>query len=87
VFNLVNVFVLFLFQPFGTYNDVISYKFLRLFGYGLVNFLCLNVIRGIRNSDHTPKVKDQFRLLFIFSLYIRKVDAFNHSYFVVAGLG
>ena len=41
LFSGVTLFVLFLFQPFGTNNDISSYKYLRLSGYGLVTFCAL----------------------------------------------
>ena len=87
VSSVVTLFVLFLFQPFGTYNHVISYKFLRLSSYGLVTF-CAVMLSGACEIVLTrQKLTSQFRLLLIPSLYIGIVAVFNHSYFVVAVLG
>jgi DNA-binding LytR/AlgR family response regulator len=87
VFSAVTLFVLFLFQPFGTHNDLISYKFLRLSGYGLVTF-CAILLSGVLEIGLTRfKAKSQFQYLLIPSLYIGLVAVFNHSYFVVAILG
>ena len=87
VFSAVTLFVLFLFQPFGTHDDLISYKFLRLSGYGLVTF-CAFLLSGVLEIGLTRlKVKNQFQYLLIPSLYIGIVAVFNHSYFVVAILG
>lgn len=87
VFSAVTLFVLFLFQPFGTHNDLISYKFLRLAGYGLVTF-CALLISGVLEIGLTRlNLKSQFQYWLIPSLYIVMVAVFNHSYFVVAMLG
>ena len=87
VFSAVTLFVLFLFQPFGTHKDLISYKFLRLSGYGLVTF-CAILLSGVLEIGLTRfKAKSQFQYLLIPSLYIGIVAVFNHSYFVVAILG
>lgn len=87
VFSAVTLFVLFLFQPFGTHNDLISYKFLRLSGYGLVTF-CAILLSGVLEIGLSRfKAKSQFQYLLIPSLYIGIVAVFNHSYFVVAILG
>jgi hypothetical protein len=87
VFSAVTLFVLFLFQPFGTHNDPISYKFLRLSGYGLVTFCALLVSGALEIALTRIKLKSQFQFLLIPSLYIGIVAVFNHSYFVVAILG
>ena len=41
MFSFITLFVLFIFQPFGTSNDSEPYKLLRLSGYGLVTFCAL----------------------------------------------
>jgi len=87
IFSAVTLFVLFLFQPFGTHNDLMSYKYLRLSGYGLVTF-CALLLSGVLEIRLTRlKLKNQFRWVVIPSLYIGIVAVFNHSYFVVAVLG
>lgn len=87
IFSAVTLFVLFLFQPFGTHNDPISYKFLRLSGYGLVTFCALLLSGALEIALTRLKLKSQFLCLLIPSLYIVIVAVFNHSYFVVAMLG
>jgi hypothetical protein len=87
LFSAVTLFVLFLFQPFGTHDDVISYKYLRLSGYGLVTF-CALLLSGVLEIGFTRRrLKSQFRLVLIPSIYVGTVAVFNHSYFVVAILG
>jgi hypothetical protein len=87
IFSAVTLFVLFLFQPFGTHNDLMSYKYLRLSGYGLVTF-CALLLSGVLEIRLTHLgLKNQFRRGVIPSLYIGIVAVFNHSYFVVAVLG
>ncbi|GAC18152.1 LytTR family DNA-binding domain-containing protein [Paraglaciecola arctica] len=87
IFSAVTLFVLFLFQPFGTNNDLISYKFLRLAGYGLVTFCALLLSGALEIGLTRLKLKSHFHRLLIPSLYIVIVAVFNHSYFVVAMLG
>lgn len=87
VFSAVTLFVLFLFQPFGTHNDPMSYKFLRLSGYSLVTFCALLLSGALEIGLTRLKVRRPFRSLLIPSLYIGTVAVFNHSYFVVAILG
>jgi hypothetical protein len=87
LFSAVTLFVLFLFQPFGTDNDPMSYKYLRLSGYGLVTFCALLLAGALEIILTRLKLKNHFRWGIIPSLYIGIVAVFNHSYFVVAVLG
>ena len=65
IFSAVTLFVLFLFQPFGTHNDLMSYKYLRLSGYGLVTF-CALLLSGVLEIRLTHLgLKNQFRWGFI----------------------
>ena len=50
LFAVVTVLILFVFQPFGTYESVLSYKFLRLAGYGVATFLAVFVAGFIEIS-------------------------------------
>lgn len=87
LFAAVTLFVLLLFQPFGTNNDMSSYKYLRLSGYGLVSF-CALLLSGVLEIALTrSRLKTQLRWVVIPSLYIGILAVFNHSYFVVAFLG
>ncbi|MBA6255301.1 LytTR family transcriptional regulator [Colwellia sp. MB3u-28] len=86
-FSMVTLFVLFVFQPFGTNNHTIPFKYLRLSGYGLVTF-CALLLSGILEIGLTRlNIKSQFRFSIIPCIYIGLVSVFNHSYFVVAILG
>jgi hypothetical protein len=87
LFSAVTVFVLFLFQPFGTHDDVISYKYLRLSGYGLVTFCALLLTGALEIALTRRRLNRRFRIILIPSIYIGIIAVFNHSYFVVAVLG
>lgn len=87
LFSTVTLFVLFLFQPFGTQNDMSAHKYLRLSGYGLVTFCALLLAGALEIGLARFTLKRQLRALLIPSLYIVIVAVFNHSYFVVAILG
>lgn len=87
LFATVTLFVLFVFQPFGTNNDPTPYKFLRLTGYGLVTFCALLLCGTIEIWLTRYRLSKLFRLLLTSSLYVGIVAVFNHSYFVVAVLG
>jgi hypothetical protein len=87
LFATVTLFVLLLFQPFGTNNDSSSYKYLRLSGYGLVSFCALLLSGAIEIALTRSRLKSQFRWAVIPSVYIGISAVFNHSYFVVAFLG
>jgi hypothetical protein len=87
LFSAVTLFVLFLFQPFGTNNDLSSYKYLRLSGYSLVTF-CAFLLSGTLEVGLARRgLNNQFRWMIIPSLYIVILAVFNHSYMVVAFLG
>lgn len=87
LFATVTLFVLFVFQPFGTNNDPTTYKFLRLAGYGLVTFCALLLCGTIEIWLTRYRLSNPLRLLLVTSLYVGIVAVFNHSYFVVAVLG
>lgn len=87
LFSAVTLFVLFVFQPFGTNNHNIPFKFLRLSGYGLVTF-CALLLSGVLEMGSTRlNISSRFRLMIIPCLYIGIVSVFNHSYFVIAIMG
>lgn len=87
LFSTVTLFVLFIFQPFGTNNHNIPFKFLRLSGYGLVTF-CALLLSGVLEIALTRlKIKNRYRLMLIPFIYIVITSVFNHSYFVVAIIG
>ena len=87
LFSAVTLFVLYLFQPFGTQNDHSSFKYLRLSGYGLVTFCALLISGYLEIALSRMKLDGKFRTLLVPSLHIGLVAVFNHSYFVVAILG
>lgn len=87
LFSSVTLFVLFVFQPFGTNNDTIPYKFLRLSGYGLVTFCALLLTGILEIGSIRLNINSRFRLMAIPCIYIGIISVFNHSYFVVAILG
>lgn len=87
LFSAVALFVLFLFQPFGTNNDLSSYKYLRLSGYGLVTFCAFLLSGSLEVGLARRGLHNQFRWMIIPSLYIVILAVFNHSYMVVAFLG
>ncbi|TWX48853.1 LytTR family DNA-binding domain-containing protein [Colwellia hornerae] len=87
LFATVTLFVLFVFQPFGTNNHTIPFKFLRLSGYSLVTFCALLLSGALEIASIRLKVSNKLRLMIIPCFYIGIVSAFNHSYFVVAILG
>ncbi|GAA0300052.1 LytTR family DNA-binding domain-containing protein [Psychrosphaera haliotis] len=78
------VAVLFIFQPFGTYESQDSFKYLKLTGYGLATFFAI-IVSGLIELQLT-RFKSQYRLypvgILVMNLIIAAV--FNHSYFVVA---
>jgi len=84
LFSAITLFVLFVFQPFGTINSTISYKFLRLSGYGLVTFCALLLSGTLEIVLSRYKLTSWLRILTIFCLHVGIVAVFNHSYFVVA---
>lgn len=84
LFAVVTVLILFVFQPFGTYESVLSYKFLRLAGYGVATFLAVFVAGFIEISVSRFRNKFAYYPVFIIALYIVVAAVFNHSYFVVA---
>ncbi|WP_259365571.1 hypothetical protein [Pseudoalteromonas sp. 5Ae-yellow] len=87
MFSFITLFVLFVFQPFGTSSDTESYKFLRLFGYGLVTFCALLLSGFIEIVLLKFKLSKLNRLIIIPITYILITAIFNHGYFVVAVLG
>ena len=87
LFSIVTLFVLFVFQPFGTNNHVIDYKYLRLSGYGLVTFCALLLSGALEIGIARLKLNRQLRQVIIPCIYIFFVSLFNHSYFVVSILG
>ncbi|MEM5533236.1 MULTISPECIES: LytTR family DNA-binding domain-containing protein [Pseudoalteromonas] len=87
MFSFIALFVLFVFQPFGTSSDTESYKFLRLFGYGIVTFCALLLSGFIEIVLLKFKLSKLSRLIIIPITYILITALFNHGYFVVAVLG
>jgi len=87
LFSAVTLFILFVFQPFGTINSTISYKFLRLSGYSLVTFCALFLSGTLEIILSRHKLSNRLRLCIIPCLYIGIVAVFNHSYFVVSIMG
>ncbi len=87
LFSTVTLFVLFIFQPFGTNNHSIPFKFLRLSGYGLVTFCALLLSGTLEIGSIRLNINSRFRMMIIPCLYIGVVSVFNHSYFVVAIYG
>lgn len=84
LFSWCTVLVLFVFQPFGTYESELSYKYLRLAGYGFVTFFAVFVagMIEIELSKYRQKIRYYYQL--IIGLYVIIIALFNHSYFVVA---
>lgn len=87
LFSTVTLFILFVFQPFGTNNHSIPFKFLRLSGYGLVTFCALLLSGIIEIGSIRLKVSNRLRLMIMPIIYIGLASVFNHSYFVVAIYG
>lgn len=87
LFSTVTLFVLFIFQPFGTNNHNIPFKFLRLSGYGLVTFCALLLSGTLEIGSIRLNINSRFRLMIIPCIYIGIASVFNHSYFVVAIYG
>ncbi|KPH64998.1 LytTR family transcriptional regulator [Pseudoalteromonas sp. NEC-BIFX-2020_002] len=87
LFSLVTLFVLFVFQPFGTTNDTTPYKLLRLSGYGLVTFCALLLAGAIEISLTRLTLNSTLLLIMIPAVYVLITAVFNHGYFVVAVLG
>jgi len=87
MFSWITVLILFIFQPFGTYESELSYKYLRLAGYGVATFLAIFIagMIEVELSKHKKNIKNYPQL--IISLYIVIAALFNHSYFVVAIYG
>lgn len=84
LFACVTVLILFVFQPFGTYESTLTYKYLRLAGYGVATFLAVFVAGFIEISWSHYRGKLRFYPQLIIGLYITIAALFNHSYFVVA---
>ncbi|MBH0028014.1 DNA-binding protein [Pseudoalteromonas sp. SWN29] len=87
LFSIVTLFILFVFQPFGTTNDTEPYKLLRLSGYGLVTFCALLLSGFIEILLIRLNLSNKLRIIVTPSLYILITALFNHGYFVVAMLG
>jgi len=78
------VAVLFIFQPFGTYETQDSLKYLKLAGYGLATFFAI-IISGLIELQFLKfKSKLSIYPLAILLLNIIVAAIFNHAYFVVA---
>lgn len=84
LFSWVTVLVLFVFQPFGTYESELSYKYLRLAGYGFVTFFAIFITGMIEIELSVYRKKIRFYPQLITGLYVVIAALFNHSYFVVA---
>jgi len=82
--SLCTVLVLFVFQPFGTYESQLSYKYLRLSGYGFVTFFAVFFAGMVEIELSKHKQKIPYYTQLIISLYVTIIALFNHSYFVVA---
>ena len=87
IYSAVTVFVLFMFQPFGTHGDDMAFKYLRLSGYGLVTFCALLLAGMLEIKLADKRLSAISRRTIIVALYILLLALFNHSYFVVAILG
>lgn len=88
MFSFITLFVLFIFQPFGTSNDSEPYKLLRLSGYGLVTFCALLLSGAIEIALLKINFNDKLKHLTIIPFtYLLITALFNHGYFVVAVLG
>ncbi len=87
LFSIATLFILFVFQPFGTINSTISYKFLRLSGYGLVTFCGLLLAGTLEIILSRKQFNRRLRLFLVCCLYVGITAAFNHSYFVVSIIG
>lgn len=86
-YALITTLVLVVFQPFGTYADQLSYKYLRLGGYGVSTFLAvlLSGMLEIRLSDFREKIPGYRG--WILGLYLLCLALFNHCYFAWSILG
>jgi len=84
---MLTLFVLFVFQPFGTSNSTVSFKFLRLSGYAIVTFCGMLLSGALEIMLNRYLISQKQRVLVILPLYIVIAAVFNHSYFVVAVLG
>lgn len=84
LFASLTVLILFIFQPFGTYESALSYKYLRLAGYGVATFLAVFIAGLIEIALFKHKAKLNYYPFLVVSLYIAFAAVFNHSYFVVA---
>ncbi|TMP71630.1 DNA-binding protein [Pseudoalteromonas sp. S1609] len=87
MFSFITLFVLFIFQPFGTSNDSEPYKLLRLSGYGLVTFCALLLSGAIEIASLNINLKHNSRSVIVPFIYLFITAIFNHGYFVVAVLG
>ena len=87
LFSGITLFVLFVFQPFGTLNSTISYKFLRLSGYGLVTFCAFLISGTLEITLSRYKLNNRLRLVVILCLQVGIAAVFNHSYYIVAITG
>ena len=87
LFAGLTVLILVVLQPFGTYESDISYKYLKLCGYGLVT-LCAMVVAGL--VELTWGATQCFMRLektLTPLLYLFFNGVFNHAYFAVTVLG
>ncbi|MDA8622228.1 LytTR family transcriptional regulator [Psychrosphaera sp.] len=77
------VAVLFIFQPFGTYESQDPFKYLKLTGYGLATFFAI-IVSGLIELQLT-RLKSQYKFYPVCILVMNLIIAavFNHSYFVV----
>ena len=86
-FSAVTLLVLYLFQPFGTFESQITYKYLKLFGYGLVTF-CAFVLAGFIELElQKRKLVKRYYHFVIPLIYLVLTALFNHGYFAVSVLG
>lgn len=84
LFSICTVLVLFIFQPFGTYESQLSYKYLRLAGYGLATFFAVFLTGMIEIGLSKYLSKLRYYSLLVICLHIFIIALFNHAYFVVA---
>ncbi len=84
LFSITILLILILFQPFGTFESDMSFKYLRLTGYGLVTF-CAVMLLGLLEIRLQNILSHLALKNFILGIaYWVVLTVFNYAYFVLA---
>lgn len=85
--GIATTLVLVIFQPFGTYESALTYKYLRLAGYGLVTFCAIYLAALVSQALPFQNWGTGFQKASFVTVCLILAAVFNHGYFSVVVLG